>query len=299
MFYFDNHPNHHYGTIRQQFWAGLHFPLHIGIVGVVEGSQQIALTRQIFKMFSEVEDQIHRICVIQHLDGTALADALTTIVKSMKLEEKLESKDQASLVLSEVIALSNQTGICSEANTANLSGLAKFPADFNNVMIDLLGAIFQSTGIKLPSGVDPSELARSTFLTVYIYFWGSIFTTMVSFAALFWLTKHKEQRAVFFEHMAIGARIAAALVAAVFGAIAASQTGLYYYIKSPGILPTVAGLFFLVVCADRVGRQISVRRLRQESGNREAEGPGIKMGKVRGGSHSEGRYVRTQSVEYR
>ncbi|KAH9215578.1 bacterial low temperature requirement A protein-domain-containing protein [Leptodontidium sp. 2 PMI_412] len=132
MFYFDNHPNHHYGTIRQQFWAGLHFPLHIGIVGVVEGSQQIALTRQIFKMFSEVEDQIHRICVIQHLDGTALADALTTIVKSMKLEEKLESKDQASLVLSEVIALSNQTGICSEANTANLSGLAKFPADFNN-----------------------------------------------------------------------------------------------------------------------------------------------------------------------
>ncbi|KAH6691152.1 bacterial low temperature requirement A protein-domain-containing protein [Leptodontidium sp. MPI-SDFR-AT-0119] len=289
MFYFDNHPNHHYGTIRQQFWAGLHFPLHIGIVGVVEGSQQIALTRQIFKMFSEVEDQIHRICVIQHLDGTALANALTTIVKSMKLEEKLESKDQASLVLSEVVALSNQTGICSEANTANLSGLAKFPADFNNVMIDLLGAIFQSTGIKLPSGVDPSELARSTFLTVYIYFWGSVFTTMVSFAALFWLTKHKEQRAVFFEHMAIGARIAAALVAAVFGAIAASQTGLYYYIKSPGILPTVAGLFFLVVCADRVGRQISVRRLRQESGNREAEGPGIKMGKVRGGSHSEGR----------
>lgn len=299
MFYFDNHPNHHYGTIRQQFWAGLHFPLHIGIVGVVEGSQQIALTRQIFKMFGEVEDKVNQICVIQHLDGTALVNALTAVVKAMKLETKLESHDQASLVLSEVVALANQTGICSEANTANLTGLAKFPADFDDIMIDLLGAIFQSTGIKLPSGVDPSELARSTFLTVYIYYWGSIFATMVSFAALFWLTKHKEQRAVFFEHVAMGARIAAALVAAVFGALAASQTGLYYYIKSPGILPTVASLFFLVVCADRVGRHISVRRLRAEGGDHRSEDMGIKMGTMSGGSRGEGGYVRTQSVEYR
>ncbi|PVH72039.1 hypothetical protein DL98DRAFT_596367 [Cadophora sp. DSE1049] len=298
MFYFDNHPNHHYGTIRQQFWAGLHFPLHIGIVGVVEGSQQIALTRQIFKMFGEVEDQIHHICVIQHLDGTALANALTTVVKSMKLEEKLESKDQAQLVLTEVVAIANRTGICSEANTANLTALQKFPTDFNEIMIDILGAIFQSTGIKLPSGVDPSELARSTFMTVYIYYWASIFITMLSFAALFWLTKHKEQRAVLFENLAMGARIAIALIAAIFGAIAASQTGLYYYIKSPGILPTVASLFFLVVCADRVRRQICVQRLLKERGNRDAEGSGIKMGSLRGGSHSEG-YVRTQSVEYR
>ena len=297
MLYFDNHPHHHYGTIRQQFWAGLHFPLHIGIVGVVEGSQQIALTRQIFKMFGEVEDQIHQICVIQHLDGTVLANALTTVVKSMKLEEKLESKDQAQLVLTEVLAIANQTGICSEANTTNLAALQRFPTDFNEIMIDILGAIFQSTGIKLPSGVDPSELARSTFLTVYIYYWASILITMLSFAALFWLTKHKEQRAVLFENVAIGARVATALIAAIFGALAASQTGLYYYIKSPGILPTAASLFFLVVCADRVGRQICVRRLLKE-GNRDTEGSGIKMGSLRGESHSEG-YVRTQSVEYR
>ena len=297
MFYFDNHPHHHYGTIRQQFWAGLHFPLHIGIVGVVEGSQQIALTRQIFRMFGEVEDQIHQICVIQHLDGTALANALTTVVKSMKLEEKLESKDQAQIVLTEVLAIANQTGICSEANTTNLAALQKFPNDFNEIMIDILGAIFQSTGIKLPSGVDPSELARSTFLTVYMYYWASILITMLSFAALFWLTKHKEQRAFLFENVAIGARVATALIAAIFGALAASQTGLYYYIKSPGILPTVASLFFLVVCADRVGRQICVRRLLQE-GNRDAEGSGIKMETLRGGSHREG-YLRTQSVEYR
>ena len=157
--------------------------------------------------------------------------------------------------------------------------------------------IFQSTGIKLPSGVDPSELARSTFLTVYMYYWASILITMLSFAALFWLTKHKEQRAFLFENVAIGARVATALIAAIFGALAASQTGLYYYIKSPGILPTVASLFFLVVCADRVGRQICVRRLLQE-GNRDAEGSGIKMETLRGGSHREG-YLRTQSVEYR
>jgi len=49
MLYFDNHPTGHYGTIRQQIWAVLHFPLHLSIVGVVEGAQQLAAARYVIR----------------------------------------------------------------------------------------------------------------------------------------------------------------------------------------------------------------------------------------------------------
>jgi hypothetical protein len=47
--YFDNFPHGHYGTIRQQVWSVLHFPFQLAIVGVVEGSQQVALARYVIK----------------------------------------------------------------------------------------------------------------------------------------------------------------------------------------------------------------------------------------------------------
>lgn len=43
--YFDNHPHGGYGTIKQQWWAGAHFCLHLGYVGVVEGSNQLAICK--------------------------------------------------------------------------------------------------------------------------------------------------------------------------------------------------------------------------------------------------------------
>ena len=42
MFYFDYTPEHvHYGSIRQQIWTCLHFPLHLAIVLAVEGLRQL------------------------------------------------------------------------------------------------------------------------------------------------------------------------------------------------------------------------------------------------------------------
>ncbi|KAH8586366.1 bacterial low temperature requirement A protein-domain-containing protein [Bisporella sp. PMI_857] len=298
MFYFDNRPQHHYGTVRQQFWAGLHFPLHIGVVGVLEGSQQIAIGRYIFKSFVKIENDIHEFCVKQHLDGTALANALTQVMKELKLEDKLESRDQAALIMQELYNLTNVTGICSEANTSNIPAFSSIPTTFDDIMIDIFGALFQNTGINLPSGVDPSELGRSTFLTVYIYYWASICLTMASFAALFWLTKHEEQRAALFEKIALYGRIIAAVIAAIFVTAVASRIFLFYFIRSPAILPTVASIFVIIVVCDRVGRQLSVRKLKMGAASAQQS---IKLSLFRHGSGQSGQpgsagYIRTPSI---
>ncbi|PBP23816.1 Low temperature requirement A, partial [Diplocarpon rosae] len=267
MLYFDNKPAHHYGTIRQQVWSGLHFPLHLGIVGVVEGSQQIALSRQIFKRFGIVEAAVYKACVEQHLDGTALTDAIVAVVTKLKLTDKLESQEQTTIVLQEIQALANTTGICSVENTVDLQGSYGFPAAFTNIMLDILGAIFQSTGIEIPKGADPTDLARSTFTTVYIYYWASLWLTLACFAILYWITRHRDHRVEFFDRVATYTRVAGSLIAAAFTPVAANEVAVYYFLRSPAILPTVAGLLFLVVCCDRFGRQVIVNRLKREGKN--------------------------------
>lgn len=43
MLYFDYNPKEsaHYGTIRQQIWALLHFPFHFASVLVLEGAKEL------------------------------------------------------------------------------------------------------------------------------------------------------------------------------------------------------------------------------------------------------------------
>lgn len=43
MLYFDQIENDRFGTIRQQVWAVLHFPLHVAILLTVEGSARFII----------------------------------------------------------------------------------------------------------------------------------------------------------------------------------------------------------------------------------------------------------------
>lgn len=306
--YFDNHPEHHPGTIRQQLWAFLHFPLHIGIIGVLEGSQQIAIARSIFTQLMKIESAIHTYCVTQNLDGNALVDAITKAVKELKLEDKLESKAQAALVYSGISNLAGVTEICSPTNTTGLSGKYDIPDSFADIMLDVFGALFQATGINLPKDIDPTTLASSTYMTVYAYYWASIALTFVSFLVLFCLTSPKEHRAVLFERVAIGNRIVAAIVAVIGGSIAANRWALYTFIRSPGILILVAGVFGTVLLVDRIGRRACVARLRAEGVLRDDAGtnagsiklrPLTEHGSARSLTSNSNGYVRAVSMDSR
>lgn len=43
MLYFDALPDYHFGSIRQQFWAFLHFPFHLVLVLFMEGTAQFVI----------------------------------------------------------------------------------------------------------------------------------------------------------------------------------------------------------------------------------------------------------------
>src|SRR4051794_14292243 len=91
MIYFDHQPHSHFGTIRQQIWSCLHFPIHLAIVGLAEGAQQLALARYVAKSITRFERSIEQYCLVEHLDGDALVSKLTASVKYLELDKKLTS----------------------------------------------------------------------------------------------------------------------------------------------------------------------------------------------------------------
>ncbi|KAE9377366.1 hypothetical protein N431DRAFT_542699 [Stipitochalara longipes BDJ] len=54
MLYFDALPEYHFGSIRQQIWAGLHFPFHLALVLFLEGTGQWVLWFKMNETVSEV-----------------------------------------------------------------------------------------------------------------------------------------------------------------------------------------------------------------------------------------------------
>jgi hypothetical protein len=92
MVYFDNQPKQHYGTIRQQLWAFLHFPLHIAIVLVVEGSQQVVLAHNVVKTWTKFSDEVTTACSVRELDGARLTEYLTSAIAPYALADNPETR---------------------------------------------------------------------------------------------------------------------------------------------------------------------------------------------------------------
>lgn len=272
MLYFDNHPKYHYGSIKQMFWAGLHFPLHLGIIGVVEGSQQLALARHIYSNLLKLQDGVIYYCVKQNQEGTVLRDNLAKVVKSFGLEDKLESKDSVGAILSDLYTITNQTGLCSPTNITAIPAGQSLPTAFNSFMGDTFSGLFEATGLNLPQDIDPEVLAPGTFLTLYVFFWASIVMIMACLAILMALTANEEHRPKLFDSLAIKGRIVGIVLGLIGAAIAASSLALHKFIASVGILPTAAAILAVVLVFDWLGRLLSRRRARDEWIEEESDG---------------------------
>lgn len=57
MLYFDWYNHHHFGSIRQQIWAILHFPLHLTLVLMVEGASQFIIWRKVVEVVNKIDSR--------------------------------------------------------------------------------------------------------------------------------------------------------------------------------------------------------------------------------------------------
>ncbi|KAL1652785.1 hypothetical protein SLS61_004767 [Didymella pomorum] len=253
--YFDNFPHGHYGTIRQQIWSLLHFPFQLAIVGVVEGSQQVAMARYVLKNVAKGTKQLKDICLTGS-DGAKLQESLVKLADKFQFTSKLETYGYYEDILWHIENIGNATGICSPQNTTSYGASIKdWPEDFRWIDNSIQNGVYSGLGVKMPikkleAFKEPIKIAEESWWLTYMYFWSCFCALILSLIVfLILIRRHK---ADVFDFVSI---IVRCLVLGAGGAaltILASPQRLVDILNSPAVLPMAVILMFVVLCSDKL-----------------------------------------------
>lgn len=240
MFYFDYNPkNVHYGSIRQQIWALLHFPFHLSVVLSVEGLRQLA-TLYNFNL------------TVKGIDADLLAVYDLPKNESEKFLEYFSyfySDGGSKSVLKEY---TNITATIELLESVSVDS-NEYPVLWNDLLIRLYIGLAEYYGIKAPyakAGAPPlsedGQLYKilGVFDLVYQYFFislGVIFIMYGIFAII--VRRHMD----IFDYICIALRfIIAVIFVAMIGLFLNPNSVDAYndYITSPWPIPQVALMLF-------------------------------------------------------
>lgn len=253
-FCFDNFPHGHYGTIRQQIWSVLHFPFQLGIVGLVEGSQQVALARYVLRNWAKIYSSIDESCFEENLDGEKLRDKLFELLEYWHFTSKTETQNYQRITEAAIWQIGNTTDICSKANATEYKSNNTFPTLFLNMTVDMFNGVYVGLGMKLPADKlekhTATEIAVKSWRLVYLYFWVSFCIIMA--CSIIFLVLIRRHRHDLFDFISIGSRTVSLVLGALFCALVSNEVGLYRFLGSPAVLPVCLVLIFLVLCFDKV-----------------------------------------------
>ncbi|KAE9987055.1 hypothetical protein EG328_003837 [Venturia inaequalis] len=272
MLYFDNQPKTRYGTIRQQIWSVLHFPLHLAIVGAVEGAQQMVLARYTLSNASKFSAKCVDYCIVKNYNGTKLTDALTTAVDYFQFQDKPEAAKQYDVIMKTIYQYGNTTGFCSvESLAAQLKENANKTPDksgyytISELVMEVTGGLFQANGAKLPktgANSDPSASVEHAFLTVYEYYFAS-WITLFTCSIIFLYLVHKDKKTDVFDWLANLTRFAGLFICTGLFAVAfKTHNGIPGTVSDtvrtilggPYAVPIVVVILFVILSCDQLAR---------------------------------------------
>jgi len=276
MLYFDNRPpfvdkqGNHYGTIRQQVWSLLHFPLHLGIVGVVEGSQQLALARYVMQQSEKVHKSIYTCCADLHLDGTNLTAALNKTVQSLQLHYKPASAVFLPIIDGDLGQIQSMPGICAgNASEAGFVALHTAQHNYPPLMRQLFGHVVSSIYSTVSVDPLPAEerdmvhVAMQAWRIVFMYYWTSVAIVLACLAAFIIIVRlRRAEKWQLFDWAGVSTRALGVISAlAIVGAGANSEDFPYTFIGRSLVIPVNVIILVLVIIFDRVAAFVYNRRL--------------------------------------
>lgn len=196
MLYFDRLRDTHFGTIKQQIWAFLHFPLHITLVLVLEGVSNFVVWRQAVQGLETVLNDLSvdfsltyntSAEFVGQVNSTAWNDVFAYVPKGIDFTEALNEVNSA---LVEIANTWNDTS--EEAANAGNNAL-------NNIVFALTNTVLESLSIEAPKpkvkdGVKPNPEDQTTklfgvFNLVFIYFFVTAGLTLIIMGVLAWLSE--------------------------------------------------------------------------------------------------------------
>jgi hypothetical protein len=233
----------------------LHFPFQLAIVGVVEGSQQLALARYTIKNVHKVTESITQYCEVDTLDGAKLRDKLMYLLHYFELDSKMETREWFYEAEAAVFSLGNSTGICAPGKGASYdSSDDGWPLDFVKLSSYISNGLYVGLGMKIPASklddYEPLEIAVTGWQLVYMYYWSCFCALMVCLIIFqFLIRRHK---ADLFDFTSIIGRFIVLGVGAALLALYADKERLGAVLGTPMLLPICVILLFLVMVTDKL-----------------------------------------------
>ncbi|KAF2878210.1 hypothetical protein BDV95DRAFT_478666 [Massariosphaeria phaeospora] len=258
ILYFDNLPRYKFGIVKQQFWMALHLPFHASILGVVEGSQQIALARNIFYNAEKlIVDTVYG-CYFAHLDGEPLAQNLTKAVNYFKINETSSGKIALKSVFDSIYIIGNETGICSPENLTLLDNQPDpLPLNFYPFLESTISSLFQAFGLDLPpleGNITGLDIAARSWRLVYTYYYTSIVVLLVCLTTSALLADKglSWERFKWISFMVRAAMVGASIVLLVMGLT--NSDFFDNFIASAWVLPSVVLMLWICCLGDRMSK---------------------------------------------
>jgi hypothetical protein len=250
--YFDNHPHGHYGTIRQQWWALLHFFLHLGYVGVVEGSNQMATFYYALRQIVSFETKMHSACDLNY-SNEELVSYINGTLSYLKLQKYATIEyNTVQLAFTDLLDHASWPNQDMCASSDALGYLTK------NVLLPTRDAILARYGVMPSEGEDHFF---HTLQVTYTYYWCSLALTLITLLVFVWVVRrHHRDR---FEWIRMSWRILMAILSLAIMFLRFSKVTLIRYLMSPTVVVTVVVMMTLTLVIDRICRVLGVKRFKR------------------------------------
>jgi len=243
VLYFDQIENNRFGTIHQQIWALLHFPLHSAILLTVEGVAFLILWIPIADSINWLSNNFWI-----PAPGISASAYVRLLEQSLTNFDNLLRGKNISNYTAEVSAIA-------KLNFSDSNDLTKAYNTATGIFTDLVGVIFTNFDVKPPENIniqaqsandniDISEQEKSDiiiFLTVYVYYLIASGVFLFTLGVMYWFGKNHKSR---WEYASVAVRM---LVGAGLASLTASymHATTVYLLISPWMIPLVAIVYFI------------------------------------------------------
>lgn len=246
--YFDQVDHKRFGTIRQQFWALCHFPFHVSLVLLMEGTSRFVTWRNALVLVSTITDEYT--IIYDKFNTTAdIANALD--VYSKKLLSSVKADLNVYNVTSFISDIKKEKDPKSEkalsAVTALLGTLINATFKFFKIASSKNTAKTNDKKVKDP--IAELDKVVKVFDLVFIYFFVAAGVTLIIMAVLIALAKKGKCAG---DYAAIILRLVVGVALAMITVVKTNPNLQDQFLFSAWILPTVLLGLFIVVLLDGI-----------------------------------------------
>ncbi|KAF3482612.1 uncharacterized protein GIQ15_05371 [Arthroderma uncinatum] len=265
MLYFDQVDAKRFGSIRQQIWAVLHYPLHIAILITSEGSRSFVLYDVARSLYQD--SLVGPLNKIDQVQTTAdLIEGLKEIVAG--ISSRLKSSDGMPDLTPIYDKISAITNISESAEEIAELG-REFLAEVFVWIMKTFGIEVSAKGAAKGSGAALHELREisSAATVVFRFFFIAAGITLVILAMMHWFSKAHKSRA---EMLSIASTTVIGVLLSLVAIMsnyddnsdAAQESALGKYIDSAWVTPTVVLTYLFVIAIDNAIIWVSYFRRR-------------------------------------